>query len=170
MIEINANIQPGDSGGPLYASNGSIIGMDTAASSSFASQTGSGTQGYAIPINKAVSVAHEIDSGKSNSTIHQGYPAFLGVQVQSDQFGTSGGAVVAGVLNNSVLNNSAAAAAGLQQGDVITSVDGTSISSPSDLTSALASHKPGDKIKLGWTDSSGQSHSATVTLGSGPAD
>jgi len=68
-----------------------------------------------------------------------------------------------------VLSGSAAAQAGLAEGDVITSVAGHTIASSTDVSSALAAHHPGDKISLSWTDQSGQSQTATVTLGSGPA-
>jgi S1-C subfamily serine protease len=68
-----------------------------------------------------------------------------------------------------VVSGSAAAQAGLAQGDVITSVAGHTIKSTTDVSSALATYHPGDKISLGWTDQAGQSHTATVTLGSGPA-
>jgi S1-C subfamily serine protease len=68
-----------------------------------------------------------------------------------------------------VVNGSAAAQAGLAQGDVITSVAGHTVTSSTGVASALATHHPGDKISIGWTDQSGQSQTATVTLGSGPA-
>jgi S1-C subfamily serine protease len=53
---------------------------------------------------------------------------------------------------------------------VITAVDGQEITSASSVHSAIASHKPGDKIQLTWTDTMGQSHTATITLATGPAD
>ncbi len=68
-----------------------------------------------------------------------------------------------------MVNGSAAAQAGLAQGDVITSVAGHAIKSSTDVSSALEKSHPGDKISLGWTDQYGQSHTATVQLGSGPA-
>jgi S1-C subfamily serine protease len=169
LIETNANIQSGDSGGSLVNTDGKVIGVDTAASNQYSFQGGGG-QGYAIPINQAMSIADKIESGKGTSTIHVGSTAFLGVSVTSDsqnngQLGGSGssGAQVAGVLNGG-----AAEAAGIQEGDVITSVDGTTINSSSDLSAALVSHHPGDKVKISWTDTAGQSHSATVELHSGP--
>ncbi len=160
MIEISAAVVSGDSGGPLYDSNGKVIGMDTAASSSF--RFGSGTTiAYAIPIDKALSIADRIESGHETSTIHIGYPAFLGVSLQD----SPGGAVVAAVGNGTP-----AASAGLQAGDVITSVDGKAITSANSLSSVIAAHDPGDRVKITWTDTAGQSHSATVTLATGPAD
>jgi S1-C subfamily serine protease len=49
-------------------------------------------------------------------------------------------------------------------------VAGHTITSPTGVSSALAQHHPGDKISIGWTDQTGQSHTATVQLGAGPAD
>ena len=80
LIETNAALQPGDSGGPLLNSAGRVVGIDTAASSSspFASAS---SDGYAIPIGKATTIAKQIVSGKSSATVHIGATAFLGVQL-----------------------------------------------------------------------------------------
>jgi len=183
LIQTNAGIQPGDSGGPLLNTAGDVVGMNTAASSNI-STTAFGTQSqqpatqaFAIPITEATSIASQIEAGQASSTVHIGATAFLGVEVSPESsaggfggFGNgdgssaSGGATVAGVVNGS-----AAAQAGLAEGDVITSVAGHTIASSTDVSSALAAHHPGDKISLSWTDQSGQSQTATVTLGSGPA-
>src|SRR5215831_4870672 len=81
-----------------------------------------------------------------------------------------GSASGSGVTIAGVVSGSAAAQAGLTAGDQITSVAGHAVTSSSDIQSALASHHPGDKISLSWTDQSGQSHTVTVTLTAGPAD
>jgi S1-C subfamily serine protease len=114
MIETNAPIEPGDSGGSLVNSAGQVIGMDTAASTSSETptaqtvnpgqqsqgQTGqsqsgqsqsSATQAFAIPINEAVSIAAQIEGGKSSSTVHLGSTAFLGVEVSSTSTGSGSG-------------------------------------------------------------------------------
>jgi S1-C subfamily serine protease len=164
MIEINADIQAGDSGGPLYSTSGTVIGIDTAASSQSFNST---TTGFAIPINKALTIAKQIESGTETSTIHIGPTAFLGVELgsgQANSFG-SNGATISGVVDGS-----AAQQAGLAAGDTITAVNGRSVSSATDLSTALEAFQPGQHVTLTWSDSSGQSHSATVTLGSGPAD
>jgi S1-C subfamily serine protease len=77
----------------------------------------------------------------------------------------SGGVAIAGVVSGS-----AADQAGLAAGDQITSVAGHTVTSSSGIGSVLAKYHPGDKISIGWTDQSGQSHTATVTLTAGPAD
>jgi S1-C subfamily serine protease len=187
LIETNANIQPGDSGGALVNSNGQVVGVDTAASAGFSFQTNGqsgGNQGYAIPIKTALSLAHQIESGNGSSTVHIGATAFLGVEISPNGasnnggngggfggFGgnsgntgsSSSGAAIAGVVTNGPAQE-----AGLAQGDVITALGGKTISSANDLTSAMLTHHPGDKVSISWTDTSGQSHTATVQLSSGP--
>ena len=69
---------------------------------------------------------------------------------------------------SSVVSGGPAANAGLAAGDTITSLAGQSVSSPSDLSSILVGYHPGDNVQVGWVDSSGQSHTTTVDLGSGP--
>jgi S1-C subfamily serine protease len=90
MLQTNANIQEGDSGGPLVNASGKVIGMDTAASSgSFGNQGGS-TVGFAIPINRALSIAHQIINGQSSATVKIGASGFIGVLVPSQKASTLG--------------------------------------------------------------------------------
>jgi S1-C subfamily serine protease len=78
MLETNADIVSGDSGGPLSNASGQVIGMDTAGQSVSMGEQASPT-GFAIPINTALSVASQIASGKASSTITIGYPPFVGI-------------------------------------------------------------------------------------------
>jgi S1-C subfamily serine protease len=205
LIETNADIQPGDSGGALVDAYGQVIGMNTAASSGtqFQSESGqSAAQAYAIPIDKAETIADQIEAGQGSSTVHIGGTAFLGIQSgdsssssssgsgsgDSGGFGDGSGSgfggfgdgsgfgsqgdgsgASSGVTISGALAGSPAASAGLSAGDTITSVDGQAVSSASDIQQALVKHHPGDKISVSWVDQSGQSHTATVTLASGPA-
>ena len=84
MIQISAPIEPGDSGGPLVDTDGNVIGMNTAAAQSddFFGQSGSSTA-FAIPIDKALEVVHQIQAGKDSDTVHVGERGILGVQVQN---------------------------------------------------------------------------------------
>jgi S1-C subfamily serine protease len=79
-----------------------------------------------------------------------------------------GGATGSGAAVLGVVSGTPAAQAGLVQGDVITSVGGQSVDSASALSSVLAQHHPGDSVQVVWSDASGQAHSATVTLATGP--
>ena len=83
MLQTNAPIQQGDSGGALANDAGQVIGMITAANTSASDQSGAsgGTLGFAIPINSALSLARQIAEGKSSSTVYIGLPGFLGVEV-----------------------------------------------------------------------------------------
>ncbi len=157
MIQVDADIQAGDSGGPLYDSAGEVVGIDTAASSGQSATT----VGFAIPIAKAVSIADRIESGEDSATIQQGTPAFLGVQLAQD---TTGGATISGVVDGSP-----AADAGLQAGDTITAVGGTTVDSADALSAAMAKQNPGDQVRVSWVDSTGATHTATITLVAGPA-
>jgi S1-C subfamily serine protease len=90
MLQTDANIQEGDSGGPLVNASGKVIGMDTAASSgSLGNQSGS-TVGFAIPINRALSIAHQIINGQSSATVKIGASGFIGVLVPSQKASTLG--------------------------------------------------------------------------------
>ena len=89
LIEINAGIQPGDSGGSLVNASGQVLGMDTAASGS--SYQTSGSQAYAIPIGTAFSIAKRIEAGQQSATIHIGGTGFLGISVEANSGGSSGG-------------------------------------------------------------------------------
>ncbi len=67
-----------------------------------------------------------------------------------------------------MLSGSAAGQAGVVTGDTIVSLNGSAVNSPSDLSDLLEPMHPGDTVQLQWTDQSGQTHTASVTLGSGP--
>jgi S1-C subfamily serine protease len=168
LLETDAPIQPGDSGGPLVNASGKVIGMDTAASTGSRFQVAANTA-FAIPINDAMAIVHQIEAGKASATIHLGLPGFLGVEVQGAN-AQGGGSSTSGAVISAVVAGSPAAHAGLQAGDVITAVDGHRISVASDLTTQLRSHQPNDRVSVTWTDQAGTSHTATVTLMTGPAN
>ncbi len=83
MLQTNAQIKQGDSGGALANNAGQVIGMITAANTSTSSQIGSsgGTLGFAIPVNSALAIANQIASGQRSATVYIGMPGFLGVEV-----------------------------------------------------------------------------------------
>jgi S1-C subfamily serine protease len=158
LIAVDADIIAGDSGGPLYDSDTEVIGMNTAASSGTRNVTG-----YAIPISTALAIAADIEAGHTTGGIQLGYPAFLGVALARST-GSSDGAPIAGVERGS-----AAASAGLSYGDTITWFDGTRVTSGRQLARLVSGHQPDDQVRVSWVDNGGTRHSATVTLGEGPA-
>jgi S1-C subfamily serine protease len=190
LIETNAAIEAGDSGGPLVNSHAQVIGIDTAASTNYqfggsgnggpggqggfggsgssgssSSASGAATQGYAIPISTALSIAKQIEAGQGSATVHIGATAFIGLQIASQQSSYYQGVVLAGAQAGTP-----AAKAGLGQGDVVTTLNGKSVTSGTQIQEILVGLHPGDKVSIGWTDTStGQSHTATITLTTGPA-
>jgi len=172
LIHHNAPIQPGDSGGPLVSNTGKVIGIDTAASGSsgFQFQQSARTQAFAIPINQAVTLAHQIEAGQASDTIHIGPTGLLGVGVMSaNQAASNGISAGSGAVVQQIVPNAPAAAAGITEGDVIIAAGGHTVTSPSGLQSALERFHPGDHVSITWTDQVGQNHTATVVLTNGPA-
>jgi len=165
MIEMSAPIQPGDSGGPLVNTDGKVVGINTAAAQSadFFGQSGSSTA-FAIPINKAKTIADQIVSGNNTDTVHIGDRGVLGVDIGS----TGLSAVAPGAPIAQVEPNSPAESAGLARGDVITSVAGKSVSNASDLTKLMFPYHPNDTVAVTWVDQSGQQHNGTLQLTLGP--
>jgi S1-C subfamily serine protease len=187
LVQIDANIQPGDSGGPLVDANGDVIGMNAAAASGnggFGFDGQAANEGYAIPIEDALAIAKQIQSGEGGDTIHVGaHAAIMGVSVTDD--GTSNGygdpyggngdfggpadqgsQTGNGAYVEDVQPGSGADEAGIAQGSTIVAVDGNSVTSASQLTHLMVPYQPGDEVKVEWADSSGQSHTATIELGS----
>jgi S1-C subfamily serine protease len=175
LIEVDAAIQSGDSGGPLVDTKGEVLGMNTAGSGGFAFSS-SGTSAYAIPINVAISIARQLEADHPSATAHVGATAFLGVELSGagagggglGGFGGSSSGSSTGVTIADVVSGKPAAQAGLATGDTITSLSGKSITSRTDVSSLLLAQHPGDKLQIGWTDSSGQPHTSTVKLAAGP--
>jgi S1-C subfamily serine protease len=164
LIETDAALQPGDSGGPLLDRSHRVVGMDTAAASGsrFAAyrSTGGG-DGFAIPIGRALAIAQRIVSGQGSAEVHVGGTAFLGVEVADS--GT-GGATVVGVVGGGP-----AEAAGLVEGDVITAIDGQAVNAADDVGSVIRSRAPHASVTIDYLDATGTPGTASVTLGSGPA-
>jgi S1-C subfamily serine protease len=216
LIATDANIQAGDSGGPLANTSAEVVGVDTAGSGGSGNQNQPGqtafdpsnpdptnpgfgtgdpgfgnggfgggqsqgdgqgdgqgsqgdgqgngattpTQGFAIPINQAMAIADQIESGQSSADVHIGASPILGITVLAN--GTQGAVV------NDVVANGKAAEAGLAAGDVITKVGGTAVGSADALATALNEHHPGDKVAVTWIDQTGRQHTADIELTTGP--
>jgi S1-C subfamily serine protease len=168
MIETSADVVSGDSGGPLYDADGEVTGIDTAASS------GSEINGFAVPIDRALSIVQQIRSGEESDVVRVGPAAFLGVELGNANGSSDSGYPGAGLeessgaMIESVVSGTAADAAGLEAGDEITAIDGHAVTSPGDVTAVLGDHDPGDHVKIMWVDQYGNDQTATVTLGASP--
>lgn len=142
LIQTNATINSGNSGGGLFDGNGNLIGIVNAKDSG---TTSSGANieglGFAIPINKAMDVANElIKNGKVTSR------ATIGVSLQTVPEGQ--GNIQPGLYIQEVLKNSGAEKAGLQAGDRIVKADNTDIKEYSDIAKIMKDKKPGDTLSL----------------------
>jgi S1-C subfamily serine protease len=160
LIETNAPIQPGDSGGPLIDTDGEVIGMNTAASAANQFQSVKSV-GYAIPIANALEIADQIKAGKESDTVRIGLPGIMGVQLDKD----AQAAVVIGAADGLPAEQ-----AGLIAGSTIVTINGTPVDSAAAVSDLLDRAKPGDKVRVDWTDTAGEQHSGTLTLVEGPAD
>ncbi|HEY2310505.1 MAG TPA: trypsin-like peptidase domain-containing protein [Gaiellaceae bacterium] len=152
-IATDAPVVPGYSGGPLEDARGRAIGIVTAGS------TSGPHRGFAIPIKQALQLAHRITTGKSNSVVHVGPTAFLGVRLAN----ASDEAKI-----QSVVTGQAADQAGLAAGDVITSLNGKPISSVTELRQVVLTLVPGKAVPIGWTDTNDVAQTSTITPMSGP--
>ena len=148
LLQTDAPINPGNSGGALVNTNGQVIGINSAIATS-GQNSGNIGLGFAIPSNKAKVVADDLIAGRKVS-----HPA-LGVSVTEAEGG--------GALVSNVTANSAAAKAGLQQGDVITSVNGKPINASDDLVGIIQSANVGDRVTIVFTRNGAQK-TVTATL------
>lgn len=160
-IQTDAAINPGNSGGPLVNSAGAVIGVNSAiatlGSSSLSSQSGSIGLGFAIPINQARKTAQQlIENGKAT------YPV-VGISVDMQYAGD--GAKVADT-SNAILPGGPAAKAGLRAGDLITTFDGRTITTPEELIVAIRSKNVGDRVEIKYIRS-GKSYTTSLTLTAG---
>jgi len=197
MLQTSAQIQPGDSGGPLADAAGVVVGVDTAAG------TGGPAVGYAIPIDGAMAVARQIAAGRPAPGITFGVGGFLGVVMPStasaspraqaqEEHGlapvgssqspqscldTESGAGVpaalaparSGALVDGVLCGTGAATAGITAGDVITAVAGRPVSSPDALTAIVSACLPGTFVPVTWVSTTGATRTSLVSLAVAPA-
>lgn len=155
LFEFAAPVVAGDSGGPVVNSAGQVVGVTTAASVNY--RFGPGGEGYAIPINDAMTIANQIRSGSPSDEVHIGPPVLLGVGVRSTRRGP-------GVQIVEVLRGGAAERAGLADGDLLMSVDGVPLDSATTLTYVLDRHYPGDVVDLTWIDLAGVQRTGKATL------
>ena len=158
LIQMDASVSPGNSGGGLFNMNGELVGIVNAKSSDSDAEG----LGFAIPVNDAVKVAQEL--------LENGYVTgrpYLGISyyaVTDAQTAAQLGVNAYGVYIVEVVKGGPADKAGLQAGDRIVSVDGSEVATQSDLGTLMQDHKAGDTIEI-TVARGGQMQTVTVTLG-----
>jgi serine protease Do len=167
FIQVDAPINQGNSGGPLFSQDGAVIGMNTAI---FSPSGGSVGIGFAVPSNLMQRIVTDL---KATGRVERG---FVGVTTQAvdaamakalrmpeaEDRGETRGALV-----SSVERDSPAAKAGLRAGDVVTEVDGRAVTNPRDLARAVADQRPGSRSTLKvWRD--GAMRSVAVEVAAQP--
>ena len=145
MIQVDASINPGNSGGPLMNLYGQVVGIVSAKYSEYSSTTVEGL-GFAIPIDDVTSVITEIM--ESGSVSDKAYMAITCGTMTAEMAAQYQYDVDTGVFVYSVVSGGAGEKAGLQMGDVITKLNGTAITTRTDLTAALKSFRAGDTATM----------------------
>jgi len=161
MIQVDTSINPGNSGGPLFNCYGEVVGIITAKTSTTGNGTAAEGLGFAIPIDDVLSMLKDImENGQVTSR------AWMGIAGQSVSYYPESG-MRSGVYVAEVTENGPAAAAGLQEGDVITMLGTTPISNWTDLTSSMGSktYKAGDTATVTFVRDN-QVMTAELTFGS----
>jgi putative serine protease PepD len=156
-IQTDAAINPGNSGGPLIDASGHVLGLNDQIETNNSTGSGQGSSsgvGFAIPSNAAKRIADGILSG---SPIKHPY---VGIELRAS---STGGAQV-----GTIQQNSPATQAGLQPGDVVTSINGKTVTSTDQLIATLDTYSPGTTVTMSITRQ-GQSKQVQVKLGTRPA-
>ncbi len=163
FIQIDAPVNKGNSGGPTFDVDGEVIGVNTAI---FSPSGGSVGIAFAIPADTVKSVVAQL---REKGSVTRGW---IGVQIQPvtpDIADSLGLKKAAGALVSEPQPNSPAAKGGIESGDVITSVDGSSISDARELARRIGTMAPGTSVKLGLIRR-GQEKTVTLTLGTLPSE
>ena len=195
MLQTSADIRPGDSGGPLADAAGRVIGIDTAAGGNtvysgyvipinqalpIARRIEAGRPGARIQLGLPAFLGVLLPASGSADPRRQASQELrqTGAISGSGSGCTSGDTTAvpgriapasSGALVDGVLCGTAAAAAGLFAGDVITSIGGRAVTSPGSLTAIVNGYRPGSQAALAWISPGGSLHTAVVTLDPGPA-
>ena len=166
MIQTDARIYPGDSGGPLLNSSGQVVGMITAGQVQGFRSIASNIN-YAIASDTILNIVNQIRSRTANPAIIYGQVGYIGVSAQTLDAATAaqlGLNVSSGALVRAVVGGSPADGAGINRNSVITSVGGSQVTTIDNLGTAIRAHKPGERVSVSWVNQSGP-HTATLTLG-----
>jgi len=166
MIQTDAAINPGNSGGPLLDAQGDVIGMNTAVAGTLADGSSAQNIGFAIPVATIESLLPKLKAGQSVVT----HGAFIGVEISTLTAALQaeyGYTESAGVVVMSVIAGTGAASAGVQQGDLITAINGQNVASDQDVSSVVSALRPGDVLHVTVMRGSKKLH-LDITLGHVP--
>ena len=173
LIQTSAPFNPGNSGGALVNLQGQLIGIPTLSATNPETNSAANSIGYAIPSNRVEYVAQQLIAHGSLTSTGQG---FIGIQAEdvtpqiaaANGLSTQSGVLVASFANDAA-GQSPAQQAGVQVGDVVTAINGQTVNTNSDLSSALLNEAPGAKVTLTIMHGSTQ-RTVTVTLGERPVN
>lgn len=170
LIQTDAAINPGNSGGALLNMNGELIGINEAKSGTTSSGTTVDNIGFAIPINKAQESLQNLTNQETREKVSEDQASYIGIQgasVSSDE--QEKFSIPAGVVVASVVEDGPAAQAGIQEGDIITELDGRSVSSIEGLQDTLQYYAAGETVDIvvqRADNGSYQEQTLSITLGS----
>ena len=166
LIQTDAAINQGNSGGPLVNLAGQVIAINTLIVRSSGSGTVAEGLGFAIPINTASTIAQQLIQ---NGSITRPYLGISFQAVSPDIANAYNLPVQWGAYVTDVAASSPASQAGLQQGDIITSIGGVALDGTHDYVNVLYNYKPGDQVVLVY-DRNGKNLQVQVTLGTAPSN
>ncbi|MDD3338033.1 MAG: trypsin-like peptidase domain-containing protein [Lachnospiraceae bacterium] len=165
LIQIDAAINPGNSGGALLNMKGELIGINAVKYAA----SGVEGMGYAIPISTASPILTNLMSQETRYKVADDQASYLGINCKNiaseyaEMYGTP-----VGIYVDSVVENGPSANAGIQKGDIITKIDGTSVTSYEELTGRLEYYAAGEKVDIVISRANGgkyEEQTVTVTLG-----
>jgi putative serine protease PepD len=155
VIQTDAPVNPGNSGGPLLNAKGQVIGVNSQIATAAGGGEGNVGIAFAIPANTVKQVLPDLESGTAPQH------AYLGLQTTSVPNGGNGAQIAETTAGGP------SERAGLHAGDVVTKVDDATVSTPDDVARAIADNKPGDKVKV-TVQRNGHDQTVEVTLGQRP--
>ncbi|MEU1985940.1 trypsin-like peptidase domain-containing protein [Nocardia sp. NPDC019395] len=159
MLEIEAPVSSGQSGGALTDHTGAVVGVIAAASGERDPPPGRTTDppnGYAVPIDSAMRIVRQIRSGTPTESVHIGPTATLGVLISD--------ASPRGARIDMAIHGLPAQTAGLASGEIVTSIDGRSVTSARALRAAIDTRRPAEVVRLGVLGTNGGERIVSVRL------
>jgi S1-C subfamily serine protease len=157
LIAFNSPLPRSGSGGALIDTSGRLIGLDVTSALAPQETAGGGGVAFAVPIDRVLSIVHDVNTHTEAPDILQGHGAYLGIEVHES-------ATPPGALVVAVGPGTPAQVARIGRQDVIVSIDGVGVGSVAALRAQLQRHRGGDYVVVGWIDPAGHRHTAAVQL------